>query len=76
MDSRRHCLANLKQANSDELQASWWADCVEKLRISDVAVFRKRPAIRKSQMRFANRRCELLDERYKANLAEPLASKS
>jgi transposase len=30
-----------------------WADCVEKLRISDGLIFRKEPVIPKSQMRFA-----------------------
>ena len=52
-----------------------WADCVEKLRISDVASFRKEPVIRKSQMGSAKRRSELPHERHKTNLAKPLASK-
>lgn len=53
-----------------------WADCVEKLRISDAVIFRKEPAIPKSQMRSATRRSELGYEWQKTNLAEPLASKS
>ena len=52
------------------------ADFVEKLRISDVVIFRKEPMIAKSQMRFSMRRSELPHERQKSNLAEPLASKS
>ena len=39
-------------------------------------IFRKEPAIPKSQMGSAIRRSELPHERQKANLAEPLASKS
>ena len=52
------------------------ADCVEKLRISDVVIFRKEPMIPKSQMRFTMRLSELSHERQKANLAEPLASEN
>lgn len=52
------------------------ADFVEKLRISDVVIFRKVPVIPKSQMRFAMRRNDLPHEPQKANLAEPLALKS
>ena len=51
---------------------SRWADTVEKLQISDVVIFRKEPAIPKSQMRSAMRRSELAHERQKTNLAEPL----
>ena len=51
------------------------ANFVEKLRISDVANFRKEPVIQKCQMKFAMRRSELPRERYRVNLAEPLASK-
>jgi hypothetical protein len=37
---------------------SKWADCVEKLRISDAVIFRKEPVMLKSQMRSAMRRRE------------------
>lgn len=53
-----------------------WADSVEKLRISDVVIFRIEPVMPKSPMRFAMRRSELPHERHKASLAEPLAVKS
>ena len=49
------------------------ADCVEKHQISGIVIFRKEPAIQKSQMRSAMRRSELADERQMASLAEPLA---
>jgi hypothetical protein len=49
------------------------ADFVEKHRISDVTIFRKKPVIPKSQMRFAMRRSELPHERQKANLAKYLS---
>jgi len=52
------------------------ADCVEKLRISDVMIFRREPEIGKSQVISAMRRSELPHERQKTNLAELLASKS
>ena len=52
------------------------ADCVEKLRILDAAIFRKEPLMPKSQMRSVMRRSELAHERQKTNLAEPLVSKS
>jgi hypothetical protein len=52
------------------------ADTVEKLRISDVVIFRKEPVIGKSQVISAMRRSELPHERQKTNLAELLASKS
>ena len=51
-------------------------DFVEKLRFSDVVIFRKEPVIPKSQMRFAMRRRELSHKRQKTNFAEPLVSKS
>ena len=70
-------------AGSNALQASKrcaafdiLADFVEKLRFSDVVIFRKEPVIPKSQMRFAMRRRELSHKRQKTNFAEPLVSKS
>jgi hypothetical protein len=52
-----------------------WANCVEKLRILDAAIFRKEPVKPKSQMISAMRRSELMHEGQRANLPEPLASK-
>ncbi len=70
-------VASLESGRWCSAQHWWlWADCVEKLRISDAVIFRKEPAIPKSQMRSATRRSELGYEWQKTNLAEPLASKS
>lgn len=63
-------------ARSMKIQFTGWADFVEKLRISDVVIFRKEPVRPKSQMRFAMTHSEQPHERQKANLAEPLASKT
>ena len=52
------------------------ADFVEKLRISDVVIFRKEPVRPKSRMRFSMRHSEQPHERQKANLTEPFASKT
>jgi hypothetical protein len=53
-----------------------WADCVEKLRISDAVIFRKEPVKLENRMRSAMRRIELAHERQKANWAEPFASRN
>jgi hypothetical protein len=53
-----------------------WADFVEKLRNSDIAIFGQKPIILRNQVRSFVRRRELACERRKANLAEPLATKS
>jgi len=63
-------------ARSTKIEFTVWADCVEKLRISDAVIFRKEPVKFESQMRSAMRRIELAHERQKANWAEPLAAKS
>jgi hypothetical protein len=46
------------------------ADTVEKLRISDVVIFRKEPVIGKSHVISAMRRSELPHERQKTDLAK------
>lgn len=50
------------------------AHCVEKIRISDVVIFRKETVMPQIQMKFVTRRNELPHERQQANWAEPLAS--
>ena len=65
---------NLRVSNRSEGLEG--ADCVEKLRILDAAIFRKEPLMPKSQMRSVMRRSEMAHERQKTNLAEPLVSKS
>ena len=52
------------------------ADCVEKLGNSDSAIFGQKPIKPRSQMRSFRRRRELTHEWRKANLAEPVATKS
>jgi len=57
------------------VQRALFADCVEKLRNSDIAIFLPKPVMLRGQMRSFVRPRGRPFERRKANLAEPLAPK-
>tara|TARA_R110000787_G_scaffold221052_2_gene329775 strand:+ start:286 stop:612 length:327 start_codon:yes stop_codon:yes gene_type:complete len=58
-------------ARSGTFEFAGWADCVEKLENSNIAIFRQKPITTRSQIRSFFRRGELAYGRWEVNLADP-----